>query len=103
MVGRDGHRGPALLRHPRSRVTRSGYGRQMVEAGETWLRERGVVKVQLPVHETNTKVIAFYERLGFEVAPGPSWRNGWPKRRNLSAAGWRLHLSAALRALYCRH
>jgi ribosomal protein S18 acetylase RimI-like enzyme len=27
------------------------------------------VKVQLLVRETNTKVVAFYEHLGFEVAP----------------------------------
>ncbi len=41
----------------------------MVEAGEAWLRDRGVVKVQLLVRETNTKVVSFYEHLGFEVAP----------------------------------
>lgn len=69
MVGHDGHRGWLyyVAADPGSRGV--GYGREMVEAGETWLRERGVVKVQLLVRETNTKVIAFYEHLGFEVAP----------------------------------
>jgi ribosomal protein S18 acetylase RimI-like enzyme len=33
------------------------------------LQERGVAKVQLLVRETNTKVVAFYQHLGFEVTP----------------------------------
>jgi ribosomal protein S18 acetylase RimI-like enzyme len=41
----------------------------MVQAAEKWLRQRGVVKAQLLVRETNTKVVYFYEHLGFEVAP----------------------------------
>jgi ribosomal protein S18 acetylase RimI-like enzyme len=41
----------------------------MVQAAEDWLRQRGIVKVQLLVRETNTKVVSFYEHLGFEVAP----------------------------------
>jgi ribosomal protein S18 acetylase RimI-like enzyme len=40
----------------------------MVRAAENWLRQRGIVKVQLLVRETNTKVVSFYEHLGFEVA-----------------------------------
>ena len=41
----------------------------MVQAAENWLRQRNVVKVQLLVRETNTKVVSFYEHLGFEVTP----------------------------------
>jgi ribosomal protein S18 acetylase RimI-like enzyme len=41
----------------------------MVEAAEEWLQRRGVVKAQLMVRETNVKVVSFYERLGYEVAP----------------------------------
>ncbi len=69
MVGHDGHRGWLyyVVADPGSRGV--GYGRAMVVAAEGWLRERGVVKVQLLVRETNTAVVAFYERLGFEVAP----------------------------------
>ena len=52
---------------PQARGT--GVGRRMVEAAETWLRARGVVKVQLLVRDTNTAVVSFYEHLGFEVAP----------------------------------
>lgn len=69
MVGHDGHRG--WLYYVASDPTHrgAGFGRQMVAAGEDWLRQRGVAKVQLLVRETNTKVISFYEHLGFEVAP----------------------------------
>ena len=69
MVGHDGHRGWLyyVAAHPGSRST--GVGRCMVQAAENWLAERGVVKAQLLVRETNTKVVGFYEHLGFEVAP----------------------------------
>lgn len=69
MVGHDGHRGWLyyVAADPGSRGR--GYGRTMVAAAEAWLRARGIVKVQLLVRETNTGVVAFYEGLGFEVAP----------------------------------
>jgi ribosomal protein S18 acetylase RimI-like enzyme len=69
MVGHDGHRGWLyyVAADPASRG--GGYGRQIVTAAEDWLRQRGVVKAQLLVRETNTKVVAFYEHLGFEVSP----------------------------------
>lgn len=69
MVGHDGHRGWLyyVAAAPGSRGV--GIGRQMVDAAEAWLRERGVVKMQLLVRETNIKVVSFYEHLGFETAP----------------------------------
>jgi len=69
MVGHDGHRGWLyyVAASPASRGT--GVGRQMVQAAEDWLRQRGIAKAQLLVRETNTKVVGFYEHLGFEVAP----------------------------------
>jgi ribosomal protein S18 acetylase RimI-like enzyme len=69
MVGHDGHRGWLyyVASDPRSRS--AGFGRQIVEAGENWLKARGVAKVQLLVREANTKVVAFYQHLGFEVTP----------------------------------
>ncbi len=69
MVGHDGHRGWLyyVAADPASRGT--GVGRRMVQAAENWLRERGVVKAQLLVRQTNSKVVSFYEHLGFEVAP----------------------------------
>lgn len=69
MVGHDGHRGWLyyVAADPASRST--GVGRLVVQAGEDWLRQQGVVKVQLLVRRTNTEVVGFYEHLGFEVAP----------------------------------
>jgi ribosomal protein S18 acetylase RimI-like enzyme len=40
-----------------------------VAAAEQWLQDRGVVKAQLMVRETNTGVVSFYEHVGYEVAP----------------------------------
>jgi ribosomal protein S18 acetylase RimI-like enzyme len=37
-----------------------------MRSAEEWLRERGVVKVQLMVRQTNVEVSAFYEHLGYE-------------------------------------
>ncbi|MBV8538608.1 MAG: GNAT family acetyltransferase [Alphaproteobacteria bacterium] len=69
MVGHDGHRG-WLYYVASSPATRgSGIGRQMVKAAEEWLRQKGVLKAQLMVRETNTEVVSFYERLGYEIAP----------------------------------
>lgn len=59
MVGHDGHRGWLYYVAAHPGTCNSGHGRQMVDAAEAWLRERGVQKVQLMVRETNTKVIAF--------------------------------------------
>lgn len=69
MVGHDGHRGWLYYVASAPDVRGSGIGRRMVQAAEDWLRQRGVVKAQLLVRETNTKVVAYYERLGYEVAP----------------------------------
>jgi len=69
MVGHDGHRGWLYYVASANHARGNGIGRTMVEAAEQWLRERGVVKAQLLVRETNTKVVSFYEHLGYEVAP----------------------------------
>jgi ribosomal protein S18 acetylase RimI-like enzyme len=69
MVGHDGHRGWLYYVAADPDARGGGIGRQMVTAAEAWLRARGVVKAQLLVRETNTKVVSFYEHLGFEVTP----------------------------------
>jgi ribosomal protein S18 acetylase RimI-like enzyme len=69
MVGHDGHRGWLYYVASAQGVRGKGVGREIVAAGEQWLRERGVVKVQLMVRETNTGVVSFYEHIGYEVAP----------------------------------
>jgi ribosomal protein S18 acetylase RimI-like enzyme len=69
MVGHDEHHG--WLYYVAASPTSRGrsVGRQTVQAAEEWLRQRGVVKVQLLVREEDTKVVSFYERLRFEVTP----------------------------------
>ena len=69
MVGHDGHRGWLyyVAASPRARGT--GLGRSIVAAAELWLRERGILKAQLLVRETNPQIVAFYQHLGFEIAP----------------------------------
>ena len=69
MVGHDGHRGWLYYLATRPDRRGQGLGRAVVDATERWFAERGVVKMQLLVRETNTGVVAFYERLGFETAP----------------------------------
>ncbi len=69
MVGHDGHRGWLYYVAADPAARGLGVGQRMVQAGEDWLRQRGVVKVQLLVRETNTKVVGFYEHIGFEVTP----------------------------------
>jgi ribosomal protein S18 acetylase RimI-like enzyme len=69
MAGHDGHRGWLYYVAAAPSAQGRGVGRLVVEAGEDWLRRHGIVKVQLLVRETNTKVVAFYEHLGFEIAP----------------------------------
>ena len=69
MVGHDGHRGWLYYVASANDARGRGLGRAIVAAAEQWLRERGVVKAQLLVRETNTKVVSFYEHVGYEVAP----------------------------------
>src|SRR5476649_2398167 len=47
MVGHDGHRGWLYYVACDPHLRAAGFGRQIVEAGESWLRQRGVAKVQL--------------------------------------------------------
>jgi ribosomal protein S18 acetylase RimI-like enzyme len=69
LVGHDGHRGWLYYVAASPTAGSQGIGSRIVAAAEAWLRAHGVVKVQLLVRETNTKVVGFYEHLGFEVAP----------------------------------
>ena len=66
MVGYDGHRGWVYYLAVRPDSQRSGLGRALMQASETWLRDRSVPKVNLMVRSTNSDVIAFYETLGYE-------------------------------------
>lgn len=66
MVGDDGRRGWVYDLAVRHDHRKRGLGRTLVTAGEQWLRERGVVKVQLMVRGENTSVLSFYEATGYE-------------------------------------
>lgn len=66
MVGHDGHRGWLYYVAADPTARSRGIGREVVRAAEAWLRERGVRKAQLLVRRSNTGVVTFYERLGFE-------------------------------------
>lgn len=69
MVGHDGHRGWMYYVAVDPRLQKSGLGRDMVAAGEAWLKARGAPKAQLMIRETNTQVEAFYARLGYKTIP----------------------------------
>ena len=69
MVGHDGHRGWLYYVASAPDQRGKGIGQTMVEAGERWLRDLNVPKVQLMIRDTNVTVVPFYERLGYEDAP----------------------------------
>jgi ribosomal protein S18 acetylase RimI-like enzyme len=68
MVGHDGHRGWVYYLAVAASERGTGIGRHLMRAAETWLVERGAVKVQLMVREANTAVTGFYDRLGYADA-----------------------------------
>jgi ribosomal protein S18 acetylase RimI-like enzyme len=69
MVGHDGHRGWIYYLGAAPDRRRRGIGRKLVAAAERWVAERGIPKLQLMVRETNTEVVEFYRRIGFEIVP----------------------------------
>ena len=66
MVGFDGHRGWVYYLAVDLASRRRGCGRAMMAAAETWLRERGVPKLQLMVRDDNIEALGFYASLGLE-------------------------------------
>jgi ribosomal protein S18 acetylase RimI-like enzyme len=69
MVGHDGHRGWLYYVAADPSARGQGFGREIVDGASDWLLEQGVDQARLLVLETNKKVVAFYEHLGFEVTP----------------------------------
>jgi ribosomal protein S18 acetylase RimI-like enzyme len=67
MAGFDGHRGWVHLVAVHPDYRRRGFGRAMMIEAEKKLREIGCTKINLQVRDTNQKVVAFYETLGFAV------------------------------------
>lgn len=69
MVGHDGHRGWIYYLAVDPAQQGRGHGAAMVAAAERWLADAGMPKAQLLVRETNRRVMAFYERLGYAASP----------------------------------
>jgi len=69
MVGHDGHRGWYYYLASAPDRQRQGLGRAMVEAGEAWLKARGLSKAELMVRDINAGAIAFYENIGYVQEP----------------------------------
>ena len=67
MVGHDGHRGWIYYVAVDPELQGQDFGRAIMGAAEDWLRGQGVEKVMLMVRPDNTKVQAFYDRLGYDV------------------------------------
>lgn len=65
MVGHDGHRGWVYYLAVAPAARRQGLGRALMADAESWVRARGVPKLQLMVRSTNTAVLDFYTRLGY--------------------------------------
>lgn len=67
-LGHDGHRGWVYYLAVDERHRSTGLGRRLISAAETWLQDKGAVKVQLMVRAGNTAVLGFYDNLGYEDA-----------------------------------
>lgn len=65
MIGYEGHRGWINFLAVAPDLQGGGHGRAMMEEAERILRGVGCAKINLQVRASNTKVIAFYEKLGF--------------------------------------
>lgn len=67
MGGYDGHRGWIYSLAVAAQHRRQGIGRSLIRSLEGALAERGCLKVNLQVRDSNATVIGFYEKLGFAV------------------------------------
>ncbi|SDI07961.1 MULTISPECIES: GNAT family acetyltransferase [Bradyrhizobium] len=79
MVGHDGHRGWVyyVTVDPDRRYL--NFGRAIMSAAEAWLRERGILKLQLMVRKDNAQVHAFYRSIGYynqETVTFAKWLDG---------------------------
>ena len=65
LVGHDGHRGWVYYVTVDPDCRFKGHGRAIMDAAESWLRDRGIEKLQLMVRGDNAKVHSFYRSLGY--------------------------------------
>ena len=81
LVGHDGHRGWVYYVAVDPDLQGRDFGRAMMAAAEDWLRQQGVEKVMLMVRADNTKVRAFYDKLGYDTQERviyAKWLDGRP-------------------------
>ena len=81
MVGHEGHRGWVYYVAVDPDRHGNGHGRAIMNAAEDWLRQAGIAKLQLMVRPDNTKVRAFYDRLGYDTQERviyAKWLDGRP-------------------------
>ena len=67
MSGYDGHRGWIYSLAVAPRFRRHGLGTALMRHAEKALTDRGCPKINLQVMPTNTAVVAFYQKLGYNV------------------------------------
>ena len=65
MVGHDAHRAWVYYLAVSPDHRRAGWGERAMTAAEDWGRAQGMPKMHLMVRQTNTPVVAFYEKLGY--------------------------------------
>jgi ribosomal protein S18 acetylase RimI-like enzyme len=65
MAGHDGHRGWVYYVTVDPDRRYRNFGRAVMSAAEAWLRERGILKLQLMVRKDNAQVHAFYQSIGY--------------------------------------
>ena len=69
LSGYDGHRGWLYSVAVAPAARNRGLGTRLVRHAEQAMAERGCLKVNLQIVESNAAVVAFYERLGYVVEP----------------------------------
>jgi len=67
MVGYEGHRGWVNYLAVEPKCRRNGFGKQMMEEAERRLLKLGCPKLQVQVRATNSGVIKFYRKLGYNI------------------------------------
>ena len=80
-VGHDGHRGWVYYVAVDPDQQGKDFGRAIMAAAEDWLRAQGLEKVMLMVRAENTRVRAFYDKLGYETQERvvyAKWLDGRP-------------------------
>src|SRR5690606_23882531 len=65
LVGHDGHRGSVYYVGVHPNCRNLGFGKQIMNAAEDWLRAQNVWKLNLLVRQGNVDAVHFYQMLGF--------------------------------------